>query len=110
GAIFGGELSGHFYFAENFTTDSGVLAMVSALNLLTRAENVSKPLSSLVEDLRRYHSTGEINFRVDDKDEAIARLRREFADGKQDELDGITVEYGDLDSSSWWWFNVRASN
>ncbi|MFT7667710.1 MAG: phosphomannomutase [Planctomycetota bacterium] len=110
GAVFGGELSGHFYFADNFTTDSGVLAMVSALNVLTSPENEGKSMSELVSDLRRYHSTGEINFRVEDKEAAIAQLKSTFADGQQDELDGITVEYGDLDSESWWWFNVRLSN
>jgi len=107
GAVFGGELSGHFYFAENFTTDSGVIAMMSALSLLTASE---RPFSELVRGLRRYHATGEINFHVADKDAAIARLESEFAEGRQDHLDGITVEYGDLSSESWWWFNVRASN
>ena len=106
-AIFGGELSGHFYFAENYTCDSGVIAMLTALNLLSRRRET---LSQLAEDLRRYHATGEINFRVEDKDAAIAALRREFADGRQDQLDGITVSYGDLDDPDWWWFNVRPSN
>lgn len=107
GATFGGELSGHFYFQENFTCDSGVIAMLSALNLLSRRR---ERLSELVSDLRRYHATGEINFHVADKAKAIAGLRATFADGRQDELDGITVEYGDLSSDDWWWFNVRASN
>ena len=109
-AVFGGELSGHFYFRDNFVCDSGALAMVSALNLLTREENQGRTLSELVQDLRRYHSTGEINFEVEDKAAAIARLKERYADGRQDELDGITVEYGDLDSDDWWWFNVRMSN
>ncbi len=107
GAVFAGELSGHFYFADNFTTDSGVLAMVSALNLVSAS---GEPFSEMVQDLRRYHATGEINFRVPDKDVAIAELKAKYADGRQDTLDGITVEYGDLDQSEWWWFNVRASN
>ncbi len=107
GALFGGELSGHFYFAENFTSDSGELAMVSALNLISRSQ---RPFSELVEGLRRYHSTGEINFHVADKDAAIRALKQKYADGRQDELDGITVEYGDLADAQWWWFNVRASN
>jgi len=107
GAAFAGELSGHFYFADNFTTDSGVLAMVSALNVVSAA---GRPLSELVGDLRRYHSTGEINFRVEDKRAAIAGLVETFAAGRQDTLDGITVEFGDLESDSWWWFNVRQSN
>ncbi|MDB2577249.1 phosphomannomutase/phosphoglucomutase [Planctomycetota bacterium] len=110
GAVFGGELSGHFYFRDNFVCDSGALAMVSALNLLTREENQGRTLSQLVQGLRRYHSTGEINFEVEDKAAAIAKLKERYADGRQDELDGITVEYGDLASDDWWWFNVRMSN
>ena len=106
-AVFGGELSGHYYFKENYTCDSGEIAMISALNLLG---NLDRPLSKLAADLRRYSSTGEINFQVDDKEVAIARLREVFSDGKQDELDGITVEYGQLGDKSWWWFNVRPSN
>ncbi len=107
GAVFAGELSGHFYFVENYTSDSGVLALVSTANLLSGG---GPPLSERVADLRRYHATGEINFRVEDKEGAIERLKREFADGRQDFLDGITVEYGDLGDPDWWWFNVRASN
>lgn len=110
GSIFAGELSGHFYFRDNFVCDSGVLAMVSALNLVARAENQGRPLSSLVEDLRRYHATGEINFEVEDKEAAIAALRERYADGRQDDLDGVTVEFGDLGDDDWWWFNVRMSN
>ena len=110
GAVFGGELSGHFYFAENFTTDSGVIAMVSALSLLADPANDGAKMSELLAGLRRYHSTGEINFRVPDKDAAIAALRTKYAAGRQDELDGITVEFGGLGDPEWWWFNVRASN
>jgi len=106
-AIFGGELSGHFYFADNFTSDSGDIAMVEVLSLLSRE---SEPFSQRVAALRRYHSTGEINFHVEDKEAAIANLKRVFADGEQDELDGITVAYGELSDPEWWWFNVRPSN
>jgi len=110
GALFGGELSGHFYFADNFTTDSGVIAMLTALSQLSSADYRGKSFSSLVDGLRRYHSTGEVNFRVPDKDAAIDMLRQRYSDGRQDELDGITVEYGDLEKDTWWWFNVRPSN
>lgn len=110
GAVFGGELSGHFYFKENFTTDSGVIAMVTALSVLDAPENRDRSVSEIMSDLRRYHSTGEINFRVPDKDAAIADIKGKYSDGRQDELDGITVEYGDLNDADWWWFNVRASN
>ena len=110
GAVFGGELSGHFYFRDNFTTDSGVIAMVTALSVLDAPENRERKVSEIVADLRRYHSTGEINFRVPDKDAAIAGIKSKYSDGRQDELDGITVEYGELGDAEWWWFNVRASN
>ena len=108
GALFGGELSGHFYFADNFTTDSGVLAMISVLNLIAR--HPGTPFSELVGDLRRYHQTGEINFRVDDKAKAMASLRETFPEGRSDDLDGVTIECGSLGDAEWWWCNVRASN
>ncbi len=107
GAVFAGELSGHFYFADNFVSDSGEIAFVSALSLLSQGD---APLSKRVESLRRYHATGEINFHVADKDAAIAQLVERFKAGRQDMLDGVTVEFGDLSSPDWWWFNVRASN
>jgi phosphomannomutase len=110
GAMFGGELSGHFYFAENFTADSGMIAMMSVLSLLTAPDTRGKTLGDLLARVRRYHSTGEINFHVEDKTAMIAELKRRYADGRQDELDGITVEYGELGRSEWWWFNVRPSN
>jgi phosphomannomutase len=106
-AVFGGELSGHFYFADNFTCDSGEIAFATALSLIASSE---QPLSSLVAGLRRYHSSGEINFEVADKQALLAALRQRYRDGRQDELDGITVEYGELGRAPWWWFNVRASN
>ena len=108
GAPFAGELSGHFYFADNYTTDSGVLALVAVLNLVARDPDT--PLSRLVRDLRRYHQTGEINFRVEDTDRAMALLRETFPDGRTDDLDGLTIECGELGDAEWWWCNVRASN
>jgi phosphomannomutase len=106
-AVFGGELSGHFYFADNYTCDSGEIAFATALSLVARAQ---QPLSEMVAGLRRYHSSGEINFEVADKAAMLRELRARYRDGRQDELDGITVEYGDLGQAPWWWFNVRASN
>jgi phosphomannomutase len=110
GAMFGGELSGHFYFAENFTADSGMIAMMSVLSLLTAPENRGKTFSQLLAGVRRYHATGEVNFHVEDKPAMIAALRERYASGRQDELDGITVEFGALGKGEWWWFNVRPSN
>ncbi len=110
GAMFGGELSGHFYFGENFTSDSGELALVTALSFLSSGENAGRTFGELVQRLRRYHSTGEINFHVADKDAVLAELKNRYSTGRQDELDGVTVEYGDLGDREWWWFNVRPSN
>ncbi len=100
-AVFGGELSGHFYFKDNYYCDSGLLALVHVLNVLTET---GQPLSELIEPLLRFHASGERNFETADKDGTIAKLRKTFSDGQIDDLDGVTVQYAD------WWFNVRKSN
>jgi len=61
-------------------------------------------MSELIAGIRRYHSSGEINFRVADKDRIIARVRERYRDGRLNELDGIRVDYPS------WWFNLRKSN
>ena len=100
-AIFGGELSGHYYFRDNYHSDSGMIAFLMVLEILS-AKRV--PFSNVVSPLKRYCSTGEINFEVEDKDAKIAEIAKKFSNGKVDHLDGVTVEYND------WWFNVRKSN
>ena len=75
-----------------------------------RKLDLATRLSRRVESLRRYHATGEINFHNDDKDGTIKALVAKYKDGRQDMLDGVTVEFGDLSSPDWWWFNVRPSN
>jgi phosphomannomutase len=100
-AVFGGELSGHFYFRDHYFADSGMMALAKVLDLLGRE---GRPIDDLLAPLRRTSATGEINFRVADKDALMRTLAQTFKDGRQDTLDGITVEYDD------WWFNVRASN
>ncbi len=100
-AIFGGELSGHYYFRENYFADSAIIALIEVLNILS-SRNV--PMSNLIAPLRKYCSTGEINFKVTDKDKKIKQIAEHFKDGKIDYLDGVTIEYSD------WWFNVRKSN
>ena len=101
GAIFAGELSGHYYFEENSFAEAGTLPALLLLNLMTET---GKPISELVATLRRYAHSGEINSEVHDKDTVLATLKEKYADGKQHELDGLKVEYPD------WWFNVRPSN
>ncbi|MHC4969667.1 MAG: phosphomannomutase/phosphoglucomutase [Planctomycetota bacterium] len=100
-AVFGGELSGHFYFRENFYTDSGAMALTEVASALARTD---RPLSELIRPARRYVQSGEINFETEDKEEALEELKETFDSAKIDELDGVT-----LDSGSWW-CNVRPSN
>ena len=106
-AIFGGEHSAHYYFAEFFNADSGLLA---ALHVLAALGGQDKPLSELMAEYNRYSASGEINSRLDSAEEQKARMvavKEAFADRAEsiDELDGVTVDLGDGR-----WFNVRASN
>jgi len=101
GAIFGGEHSGHYYFRKNYRADSGLIAAVVALGELSSAE---APLSDILAPFRKYFDSGEINSPVDDPLAKIERIAVALADGRQDRLDGLTVEYPD------WWCNVRPSN
>jgi phosphomannomutase len=101
GAIFGGEHSGHYYFRENYRADSGLIAAVVALGDLSASGG---SLSALLAPYRRYWDSGEINSVVTDQAGKVDELARLHADGKQDRLDGLTVEHED------WWFNVRPSN
>ena len=102
GAIFGGEHSGHFYFANFWRADSGMLAALYALAELMATK---KPLSELLAPYNRYFSSGEINSQVKDLPAAIARVRKVYQDQSEiDELDGLTF------TADTWWFNLRASN
>ena len=101
-ALFAGELSGHYYFKANFTTESSALALLAVANIVARA---GTPLSRLVEPLRRYFASGEINSRVNrDPSEIFDEIRAAHATAQLLELDGIRAEYPD------WWFSVRSSN
>jgi len=102
GAVFGGEHSGHFYFAEFYNADSGMLA---ALHCLAALGSQDRPLSELLAEYDRYAASGEINSTVADQAGRVAAVKQAYADLEQDELDGLTVS-----SPQGWWFNVRASN
>jgi len=101
GAMFGGEHSGHYYFARNYGADSGLIAAMIVLERLSQSEG---PLSSMCRPFQRYSQSGEINVDVDDTATAIQNIANGFTDQQQDRLDGLTVDCGD------WWFNVRPSN
>ncbi|MBV8237116.1 MAG: phosphomannomutase/phosphoglucomutase [Acidimicrobiia bacterium] len=104
-AVFGGEHSAHYYFRDNYRADSGLIAAVLVLEIVSKAR---KPLSELRGEFERYAASGEINTTVDDQQAVIERVAAAFSEGTQDRLDGLTVDEG-LESGGWW-FNVRPSN
>ncbi|MCA1735079.1 MAG: phosphomannomutase/phosphoglucomutase [Actinobacteria bacterium] len=101
GAVFGGEHSGHYYFAANYRADSGMLAMLVLLQVLSES---GKKLSEIRTEVEPYAASGEINIRVDDQKAALRRVTEAFAEAEIDELDGLTISWPDR------WFNLRASN
>lgn len=101
GAVFGGEHSGHYYFRDNYRADSGMLAMLVLLQVLTES---GRPLSELRRDVERYVASGEINIGVEDRRAALEAAARAFDGYAIDRTDGITVDLGAS------WFNLRPSN
>jgi phosphomannomutase len=101
-ATFGGEVSGHFYFRDNWYADNGMIPAVLVLELLSiRGQRFSEVLAPLRE---RYHISGEINSKVADVGAAMQRIEERYRDGEITKLDGISVDYPE------WHFNVRPSN
>ncbi len=102
GSLFGGEVSGHYYFRDFYCADSGTIPALLMLELLARE---GRPLSELLAPYRsRYFISGEINSEVSDQDAKIEEIAERYADAKQSRLDGISIDYED------WHFNVRPSN
>jgi phosphomannomutase len=102
GAAFGGEVSGHYYFADFYNADSGTIPALLILELLSKRE---AKLSELVGDLRaRYFISGEINSDVADTQGKLEEIAAAHPDAEIGRLDGISVDYAD------WHFNVRPSN
>ena len=100
--VFGGEVSGHYYFADFYNADSGTIPALLILELLGQK---GVKLSELLAPYRsRYFISGEINSEVADPQARIAQLKERYADADQRELDGISIDYDD------WHFNVRPSN
>lgn len=101
-AIFACEHSGHYYFKDNYNADSGLIAALCILNIMSTS---GKRLSELCAPLRKvYSSSGEINFHIKDIKEAIEEVAENFSDGSRDDMDGMTINYPQ------WWFNLRPSN
>ena len=102
GAAFAGEHSGHYYFADNYRADSGLIAALLVLEALSTSGGT---LSDLLAPFDRYAASGEVNFSVDDPAAVSERVSLAYAaTGSQDTLDGLTVDMGT------WWFNLRPSN
>ncbi len=102
GSLFGGEVSGHYYFRDFYCADSGTIPALLMLELCARER---RPLSQLLAPYReRYFISGEINSEVADQQGRIAAITERYADARQDTLDGISIDYDD------WHFNVRPSN
>ncbi len=102
GAVFGGEVSGHYYFRDFFCADTGTIPALLVLELLSREE---RSLAQLVGEFRStYFISGEINSEVTDQKGKMAELAERYADAEISHLDGVSVDYDD------WHFNVRPSN
>jgi phosphomannomutase len=101
GAIFGGEHSGHYYFRDNYRADSGMLAMLVLMRVLSEA---GRPLSALRHEVEPYAASGEINLEVADHAAVLERTAAAYRLAEIDRLDGLTVSWPDR------WFNLRPSN
>jgi phosphomannomutase len=102
-AVFGGEHSGHFYFRDNWYADSGMAALLNALEMVSEE---GKPLSEVIAPLDHRFRSGEINSEVEDVNAVMGRIESHYRaeGGEIDHLDGVTVNFPT------WWFNVRPSN
>ncbi len=99
--IMGGEPSCHYCFRDYFYMDSGMIAFLTLLQIISQE---GKPVSEMAKELSPYFKSAELNFEVENKEAILEKIKQTYADGKQDFLDGVTAEYED------WWFNVRPSN
>ena len=106
--VYGGELAGHYYFRDFFYSDSGLLASILILNVVAKMKPRGISLSSLISRIEKYRNSGEINFRVEDKQGAMDAVRDHFMSEEKPsaymDFDGYRVEFPD------WWFNIRPSN
>ncbi|MDD2425155.1 MAG: phosphomannomutase/phosphoglucomutase [Bacteroidales bacterium] len=106
--IYGGELAGHYYFRDFFYSDSGIMAALIILGVISKMKSRGLSLSKLVSRIERYKNSGEINFKISDKKKAMDIVREWFISREQSvasyDFDGYRVEFAN------WWFNIRPSN
>ena len=103
-ALLAGELSGHYYFRDNYYSDSAIIAALMVLAMVSRAKKQGKTASEMIKPFMKYFASGEINIEVEDKDRELRKVEEIYKDAKIEHIDGISVEYDD------WWFNLRKSN
>ena len=108
GAIFGGELAGHYYFRDFFNCDSGILASLLVLQAVKMLKTEGQTIGSFIDSIVRWANSGEVNYTLNEKDEAMTALYERYVKNDSPTLvmdfDGYRVEFKD------WWFNVRKSN
>ncbi len=106
--LFGGELAGHYYFKDFFYSDSGILSSLIILNIIKNLKKEGIKISEKISEITQYYNSGEINFKIEHKKEAIKAVVNHFTKEKTPEkildFDGYRIEYED------WWFNIRPSN
>lgn len=106
--IFGGELAGHYYFRDFFNCDSGILASLIVLEVASALKKQGSTFSQLIDSINIYFNSGEINFRIEQKSEAMEYLKEKYNRSELPtafyDFDGYRIEFND------WWFNVRSSN
>ena len=106
--VYGGELAGHYYFRDFYYSDSGLLAAILILNVIAKKKAEGLSLSALIARIEKYQNSGEINFKLDRKQEAMDAVRDYFMSHEKAtasmDFDGYRVEFPD------WWFNIRPSN
>lgn len=106
--IYGGELAGHYYARDFFYSDSGLLASILVLNIVHRFKKQGVPFSQLIEKISRYKNSGEINFHIERKEEAMKAVTEYFSQHEKYtkllDFDGYRMEFPE------WWFNIRPSN
>lgn len=108
GGLFGGELAGHYYFKDFYYSDSGILACLLILQVISKFKTQGISLSELIGEINNYHSSGEINFEIKDKKAAMEAVKSHFTEQNPPDsvmdFDGYRLNYPD------WWFNIRPSN
>ncbi|MDX9770747.1 MAG: phosphomannomutase/phosphoglucomutase [Tenuifilaceae bacterium] len=108
GGIYGGELAGHYYFRDFYYSDSGLMASLLILDVIAKFKKEGYTLSQLISRIETYANSGEINFRIERKKDAMDAVRDHFTSLEEPtasfDFDGYRVEFPD------WWFNIRPSN